>query len=1026
MHQFQKNLIISSLLFVFLACAGEYVVVDKADISPLLVESTVPQNGATDVPRDLSPSGAVIINFSKPIDERYVNENYFDFNCNGVRPDSKITLSEDKKVITIKLRQNVLLPEQAYCRLVISKLIKDKSGLPFYLSEGVMNQSLTGEDGGISDTNQSIVSGKEKRTGEGDYILEFVTQYEPLKITTITPEDKSIISVEKISNFDGIKVSFNKSLMEETVNLSNFILSEPVELLLSDDKKEVTIRFLNGLREGENYNYTIMPFITDTSGILLGNTFNYSFSTDYLKPQVVKITPENDSSNVDTSINQIAIEFNKDMNPSSINSYTISLLGVKDYSVRYADRSAYIEDFTLKENREYSIVVSSQVEDISGFFLEDPFYSSFKTLYNSPYIKSIFPADNATDVPTTLKNIDIEFSEEMNFENVDISFFGLTPDVEFTYKILDNRRIQLNLLKELIAGNTYTILIKKYFKDSSDISMEKDFISRFTVSTTPDNNTPSELIIYSKKITDPADDIRKGFIIEWKAPAADIINGLPSGKVKAYSLVYSEEPFDKSQFEDMTELSNIPTPSNPGDIQSITLYSFIDKDSNELPIIYNKPYYFMLRATDGNNYVYSNLLNAGILSETRELLQLSKFSGVSMKHIENFNKENIFAIGDTDDIYEGKITGSVTIFKLSNSTLTELLKLYGFSEKSLFGYRIESSDLNNDGCSDLIVSAPMDGPNSEGAIYIYPQSKNGSDCSFDPSQHIRISGGSSNSLFGFSLKKITFNQKDGLLVGAPAFQDLSTGAVFIYLNKDDLSQIPQNGDYIIYGKKSGSSFGYSSLMEDINGDGCPDLVVSAPDELTNSRGSVFVIYSLTSVSGCLIQNTDPYNADIRIDGDADYMRLGYNILNVDINGDSRPEIVLSGRDEQNTSGIIWVRNGKDGNLIKISGESGGNFGYYLDSASDFRKNGCLNSSNRSCGDILISDELKSKLYLLEGREDISTITIKDFNAFYNNSYPHSFGYSFAVFTDNQYENIIISAPFIKSFNDYVSGLYIIR
>ncbi|MCX7958968.1 MAG: Ig-like domain-containing protein, partial [Deltaproteobacteria bacterium] len=681
---------------------------------------------------------------------------------------------------------------------------------------------------------------------------------------------------------------------------------------------------------------------------MLDKTYNFSFSTELVRPKVEVIDPPDGTLTVNYNLKTISIEFNKEIDFTTINNYTVALTNVDNYSVRYQDKTAYIENFRLMEKTDYTVFVSSQIRDTSGFTLEKSYQSRFRTTYDTPYIKTVFPSNNATNVPPSLPNIDIEFSEDMNFENLNESLFIIEPAVPFSLKVTDSKSVQLKILSPLLSGNTYTVRVKDAITDISGIRMDKPFESSFKVAATPDNNLPSDIVIYSKYISEPVTDRRKGFILEWKAPSADIINSKPTGKIRGYSLVYSEEPFDYKDFNKMTEIAGVPTPANPGDIQNMILYSLIDKENNEKPLVYNKTYYFMLRATDGTNFVYSNLLATGIIAEKNKIFLGDKFSGVSMKYIRNFNKENVFAIGNTGDSENGKTLGSVSIMKIVNGNINELFRIYGKSENSLFGYKIESADINNDGCPDLIVSAPLNGQEREGAIFIYTQTKNGSDCIFTPSEPVRISGGTKESMFGFSLNKFLMNGKENLIVGAPNSKGLNTGEVFIYFNRTNILQIPQRGDVVITGKNSGSSFGYASVASDFNGDSCPDLIISAPDELSGKRGSVFILYTATSVNGCVIQNTDIENANLRIDGVADYTRLGYNLFTADINGDNINELILSGRDEAANSGVIFIREPNKTNILKITGEYGGNFGVHIEAANDCRMNGCDGGINAKC------------------------------------------------------------------------------
>jgi hypothetical protein len=1036
--------VILVVIAILISCAEEYSPVDKSDMSPLYVSSTFPENGAKDITRDLSPEGGVVINFSKPVDERYLISDFFDFTCNGVPVENKISISDDKKVVTLKLKRDYMLPEMAFCRVVISKLIKDANGLPLYISPTSESAALIDEDAGVvdvvgsdivstdtgilNDTGNTEKTPKDKRTGEGDYVVEFVTQYTPLKIVSTEPQDGAMISVDDIPDFKGVTITFNKPLNADDVNISNFLVSgEGINLTLSEDRLSVTIGLLSGLKEGKRYDVIVMPFVRDEAGISLMETYTFSFTTDFIKPSVVSIIPKDGTLDVDYKLEAIKIEFNKDMSPATITTSTIRLIGVESYSVRYSERSAYIENFNLKENRDYTVEVSSSIMDLSGFYLDSNYVSHFKTRYDSPYVKTIFPSDKASGVPASLKSIDIEFSEDMDFDNLSHTFFEISPDVSFSLKVIDSRRLSLMLDQNLLSGNTYTVKVKSYLKDLSEISMEKDFISTFTVSTTPDNNEPSEFIIYSRPITDPIEDLRKGFIIEWKAPASDIINGKPIGKVKAYRLVYSETPFDKSEFNTKTELTGLPTPSNPGDIQNIKMYSFIDKDNNEYPIKYNKPYYFMVSATDGTNTVYSNLLKTGILPDNKVVLINSKFSGVSVEYIENFNGYNVVAIGDTDEVSNNQTTGAVSIFRMDGDSFTQVFKIYGNRDGSLFGYRIKAVDINNDGCKDLVVSAPLDGENREGAVYIYPQVKSGDRCTFDSNtQPRRLSNNIKDSMFGFSISTMILQNKENLIVGAPGTGEMQNGAVYIYYNRANLSEIADSGDKQIYGNLSASSFGYAAISTDMNNDGCTDIIVSAPDAGGFSKGRVYVFYLSSTVNGCVIQNTNAANPDLSIDGDADYTRLGYNLLSLDLNGDNRSELVMSARDDTNKRGYIIIRDGSSGSLMKLFGEGGGNFGHFMTYARDYLKNGCINGSNNLCNDLFVSDEYLGRVYLIEGRENISDIKFEDAIPFGSEYNINSFGYSCAIVPYNDFETLFVSAPFAKTGGDFISKFIIYR
>lgn len=1020
---------------LFVSCAEDFVAVEKAQMSRLYVISTVPSDGSTGVKRDLGPVGAVVINFSKAIDEKYADPNFINFTCNETAVNYKVSLSEDRQVLSLKLRSGTILPERAECRVVISRLIRDTVGLPFYLNPSELEAStypLDG-DGGvdddivIKDSESGTKSGnKDKRSGEGDYVFSFQTEYLPLEITGISPADKEVVAVDAIPLFQGVVIGFNKSLDPDSVNISNFLLiGEAIEPVLSEDAKTVTLRPASGLKEGKDYTVMIMPFVTDTSGISLEETLVYGFRTDFVVPEVTSISIVDGSTEVDYKTDSIKIDFNKDMDPSTINNSTIRLIGVDRYSVRYERRSAFVEDFVLFERWEYSVEISSAIMDISGFYLKSAYSSHFRTSYDAPFVKRIFPQDKASGIPVDLKSIDIEFSEDMNFENIKREFFSISNQKNFEIKVKDNRSLSLLFFEDFLAGNTYTVEVSSLFMDISGINMEKDFISTFKISETPDNNPPSDILIYSKPIRDPPDESRQGFVIEWKAPGGNILNNIPSGKVRGYRLAYSDSPFETSDFDKMRHLLGVPTPLPPGKIQNITLYSLVDMDNNEVPIIYNRPYYFMLSATDGTNIIYSNLLRAGILAETGRVRWGSKFAGYSLKRIEDFNGEDLVLIGDTDEIKDNLVTGALFIEKMENGIMREVMRLYGKTDGSLFGYAIEVLDLNSDGCPDIAVSAPLDGENREGAVYLYFQTRDQNGCRFNNDEPVRFSAGARDSFFGLSMGRIRLNGEDNLLVGAPRDGALSYGAVYIYKNRLDKSQIPPAGDIKISGNQPGTSFGYAVLAADFNGDGCDDTIISAPDAMLKSAGEVYVFYSTTGVEGCRFPSFNVESPSFVMSGEGAFARFGSRLFVSDLDGDEKDEIFISARDETEKKGIVYIRRGEDGGFIKIYGKQDGDFGYSFAEADDYLKDGCKGKAG-SCRDVFISDKLLGRVYLLEGRKgplDYDLDTLPQFGAEYNAT---SFGYSLLIDKSGFFENLVVAAPYMSRFGNFVSNLFLYR
>ncbi|XP_022916871.1 integrin alpha-PS1 isoform X2 [Onthophagus taurus] len=168
---------------------------------------------------------------------------------------------------------------------------------------------------------------------------------------------------------------------------------------------------------------------------------------------------------------------------------------------------------------------------------------------------------------------------------------------------------------------------------------------------------------------------------------------------------------------------------------------------------------------------------------------------------------------------------------------------------SNFGYTILSTDLDNNGFDDLIVSAPFYfSKNHGGAVYVY---SNLTGCEREQKCSNQTIYGPSESRFGFSMAALGDINKDGyrdIAIGAPYE---GGGAIYIYLGSRDGLKLSQK----IHPEKDGiTTIGYSlSGGLDMDNNGYPDLLTGA------YASDVVILYRTRPIIDFKIDVIDHYN-----------------------------------------------------------------------------------------------------------------------------------------------------------------------
>lgn len=248
---------------------------------------------------------------------------------------------------------------------------------------------------------------------------------------------------------------------------------------------------------------------------------------------------------------------------------------------------------------------------------------------------------------------------------------------------------------------------------------------------------------------------------------------------------------------------------------------------------------------------------------------------------------------------------------LATLTPAEGFRLTGESSLRDAGSTVSGAgDVNGDGRDDILIGAP-DGGNGRAYLVYGPSAPVTSPIdlgALTAAQGVVVSG-SNTSYTATSVAPAGDVNGDGhpdVLVGAfntPPHQ----GATYVIYGGTalpgtiDLSALQPSAGFRIVGPldQSGNTYSDTGIAEagigDLNGDGRDDLVVSAPHDLDDSPGTVYVIYGPAGTATDTISLGDLTPAQgFAIDAPAGANQaFGRSLAGVgDVNGDGRPDILI--------------------------------------------------------------------------------------------------------------------------------------
>lgn len=262
---------------------------------------------------------------------------------------------------------------------------------------------IAGNDSGLTNKAESIAGFIQDYNGTiGTQTLEQKVQDGWSKLYyNNTNANFRVVSTSPSNGFAGasistdINVTFSKEL--NTSSISYHTLRDMNGTTIDTNSSTATPYILNikptsYLTPARGYTLSLNPYISSSSGNLLGQEYNISFTTGGIVPAVIGSNPVHNQTNVGP-YSWLDINFSTDMNVSTLNSSTITLNNGKSCkdvvyisNTKTARCYPYDGNVTnaLGNNITYILTVNTGVKSISGEALPSNYQATFTTSKANP------------------------------------------------------------------------------------------------------------------------------------------------------------------------------------------------------------------------------------------------------------------------------------------------------------------------------------------------------------------------------------------------------------------------------------------------------------------------------------------------------------------------------------------------------------------------------------------------------------------------------------------------------------------
>jgi len=207
--------------------------------------------------------------------------------------------------------------------------------------------------------------------------------------------------------------------------------------------------------------------------------------------------------------------------------------------------------------------------------------------------------------------------------------------------------------------------------------------------------------------------------------------------------------------------------------------------------------------------------------------------GVSIENAGDVNADGVddLVVGDDFDSTLNLRAGAAFVF--SGTDGSTIYEIYEQDQDAAFGHAVAGlGDLNGDGCSEFIVAAPR-ASHGNGKVVVY-SGKDGS--------VLRTIAGTSSGSVGSSVASVGDMNGDGIPEFCVGAADPVASAVWLYSGRDGRLLYHFLGTQGLFSDGFGTS---CAGLGDVDGDGHPDLVISAPFADYGATGFLGAIYAIS-------------------------------------------------------------------------------------------------------------------------------------------------------------------------------------